>query len=191
MDDRAILQLFYRRDEAAVSAVREKYGAYCRAVALGITGDERDAEECAADTYLAVWNSVPPIRPEHLKAYTLAIARNLSLDRYQGMRARKRNSSYDLALSELEDCLASEGDAETELEARELARAVNRFLAGLSKEDRQLFVCRYYLAQPVKDIAVKLNVRSNRVSLRLFRLREKLKKYQFLLFTGVSTAFYA
>ena len=64
-----------------------------------------------------------------------------------------------------------------ELEARELARAVNRFLAGLSKEDRQLFVCRYYLAQPVKDIAVKLNVRSNRVSLRLFRLREKLKKY--------------
>ena len=177
MEDGRIIDLFFERSEQAVRELEAKYGRGVKALALNILGDVRDAEECAADTYLAVWNSVPPRRPEHLKAYTLAIARNLSLDRYQGMRARKRNSSYDLALSELEDCLASEGDAETELEARELARAVNRFLAGLSKEDRQLFVCRYYLAQPVKDIAVKLNVRSNRVSLRLFRLREKLKKY--------------
>ena len=177
MEDGRIIDLFFERSEQAVRELEAKYGRGVKALALNILGDVRDAEECAADTYLAVWNSVPPIRPEHLKAYTLAIARNLSLDRYQGIRARKRNSSYDLALSELEDCLASEGDAETELEARELARAVNRFLAGLSKEDRQLFVCRYYLAQPVKDIAVKLNVRSNRVSLRLFRLREKLKKY--------------
>lgn len=177
MEDGRIIDLFFERSEQAVRELEAKYGRGVKALALNILGDVRDAEECAADTYLAVWNSVPPRRPEHLKAYTLAIARNLSLDRYQGIRARKRNSSYDLALSELEDCLASEGDAETELEARELARAVNRFLAGLSKEDRQLFVCRYYLAQPVKDIAVKLNVRSNRVSLRLFRLREKLKKY--------------
>lgn len=177
MEDGRIIDLFFERSEQAVRELEAKYGRGVKALAMNILGDVRDAEECAADTYLAVWNSVPPRRPEHLKAYTLAIARNLSLDRYQGIRARKRNSSYDLALSELEDCLASEGDAETELEARELARAVNRFLAGLSKEDRQLFVCRYYLAQPVKDIAVKLNVRSNRVSLRLFRLREKLKKY--------------
>lgn len=172
MEDGRIIDLFFERSEQAVRELEAKYGRGVKALALNILGDVRDAEECAADTYLAVWNSVPPRRPEHLKAYTLAIARNLSLDRYQGIRARKRNSSYDLALSELEDCLASEGDAETELEARELARVVNRFLAGLSKEDRQLFVCRYYLAQPVKDIAVKLNVRSNRVSLRLFRLRE-------------------
>ena len=177
MEDGRIIDLFFERSEQAVRELEAKYGRGVKALALNILGDVRDAEECAADTYLAVWNSVPPRRPEHLKAYTLAIARNLSLDRYQGIRARKRNSSYDLALSELEDCLASEGDAETELEVMELARAVNRFLAGLSKEDRQLFVCRYYLAQPVKDIAVKLNVRSNRVSLRLFRLREKLKKY--------------
>ena len=116
-------------------------------------------------------------RPEHLKAYTLAIARNLSLGRYHGSRAQKRNGSYDLALSELEGCLAANGDAQTELEARELAEALNRFLAGLSKEDRQLFVCRYYLAQPVKDIAARLKLKSGRVSLRLFRIREKLKNY--------------
>ena len=177
MEDGRIIDLFFERSEQAVRELEAKYGRGVKALALNILGDVRDAEECAADTYLAVWNSVPPRRPEHLKAYTLAIARNLSLDRYQGIRARKRNSSYDLALSELEDCLASEGDAETELEARELAKAINRFLAGLSREDRQLFVCRYYLAEPVKDIAARLNVKSGRVSLRLFRIREKLKNY--------------
>ena len=120
MEDGRIIDLFFERSEQAVRELEAKYGRGVKALALNILGDVRDAEECAADTYLAVWNSVPPRRPEHLKAYTLAIARNLSLDRYQGIRARKRNSSYDLALSELEDCLASEGDAETELEALEL-----------------------------------------------------------------------
>ena len=175
MEDGRIIDLFFERSEQAVSELERKYGRAVKALSLNILGDVRDAEECAADTYLAVWNSVPPRRPEHLKAYTLAIARNLSLDRYHGSRVQKRNGSYDLALSELEGCLAAAGDAQTELEARELAEALNRFLSGLSKEDRQLFVCRYYLAQPVKDIAARLKVKSSGVSLRLFRIREKLK----------------
>lgn len=177
MEDSRIIDLFFERSEQAVHELELKYGRAVRKLSLNILGDARDAEECAADTYMAVWNSIPPQRPEHLKAYTLAIARNLSLDRYHANSARKRNGSYDLALSELEGCLAAAGDAQTELEARELAKAINRFLAGLSKEDRQLFVCRYYLAQPVKDIAARLNVKGGRVSLRLFRIREKLKNY--------------
>lgn len=177
MEDSRIIDLFFERSEQAVHELELKYGRAVRKLSLNILGDARDAEECAADTYMAVWNSIPPQRPEHLKAYTLAIARNLSLDRYHANSARKRNGSYDLALSELEGCLAAAGDAQAELEARELAKAINRFLAGLSKEDRQLFVCRYYLAEPVKDIAARLNVKSGRVSLRLFRIREKLKNY--------------
>ena len=177
MEDSRIIDLFFERSEQAVHELELKYGRAVRKLSLNILGDARDAEECAADTYMAVWNSIPPQRPEHLKAYTLAIARNLSLDRYHANSARKRNGSYDLALSELEGCLAAAGDAQTELEARELAKAINRFLAGLSKEDRQLFVCRYYLAEPVKDIAARLNVKGGRVSLRLFRIREKLKNY--------------
>lgn len=177
MEDSRIIGLFFERSEQAVHELELKYGRAVRKLSLNILGDVRDAEECAADTYLAVWNSVPPKRPERLNAYTLAIARNLSLDRYHANSAKKRNGSYDLALSELEGCLAAAGDAQTELEARELAEAMNRFLSGLSREDRQLFVCRYYLAEPVKDIAARLKIKSGRVSLRLFRIREKLKNY--------------
>ena len=96
MEDSRIIDLFFERSEQAVSELGRKYGKAVKALSLNILGDVRDAEECAADTYLAVWNSVPPKRPEHLKAYTLAIARNLSLDRYHGSRVQKRNGSYDL-----------------------------------------------------------------------------------------------
>lgn len=177
MEDSSIVALFFERSEQAIHELKAKYGRAVNALSMNILGDARDAEECAADTYLAVWNSVPPKMPEHLKAYTLAIARNLSLDRFHSNSAQKRNSSYDLTLSELEGCLAAGDGPESELEARELAETINSFLAGLSREDRQLFVCRYYLADSIKDISAKLKLRSGPVSLRLFRIREKLKKY--------------
>ena len=89
MEDSRIIDLFFERSEQAVHELELKYGRAVRKLSLNILGDVRDAEECAADTYLAVWDSVPPKEPEHLKAYTLAIARNLSLDRYHANSARK------------------------------------------------------------------------------------------------------
>ena len=177
MDDSGIIALFFERSEQAIAELRKKYDRAVQAVALNILGNEADAEECASDTYLGVWNTVPPKIPDSLKAYTLGLARKISLSRYHVNTAKKRNSFYDTALDELESCLAAPGGPEQELEARELAAAINRFLAGLPREDRQMFVCRYYLAEPVSGIAAKLGLKSGRVSMRLFRIREKLRKF--------------
>ena len=84
MDDRVIIQLFRQRDEAAISAVREKYGAYCRAVALGITGDEQDAEECVSEALYRLWDSIPPAEPESLRAFAGRIVRNISINLLRG-----------------------------------------------------------------------------------------------------------
>ena len=177
MEDSRIIALLFERSEQALSALGRKYGPAVMALAGNILGNRLDAEECADDTWLGVWNTVPPQYPEHLKAYTLAITRNLALSRYHANTAQKRNSFYDAALDELADCLAAPTDVEAELEAKELAAAINRFLATLPKADRQMFLCRYYLADPVFLIAAKLGMKSGQVSLRLFRLREKLRKF--------------
>lgn len=177
MEDGRIIELFFERSEQAIYELSSKYGQAVKGLAGNILGNSLDAEECANDTYLGVWNRVPPTRPEHLRAFTLGIARNIALNRYHTNTAQKRNSFYDVALDELEGCLASGRDAGAELEAKELAAAVNRFLATLPREDRQMFVCRYYLAEPVYLIAAKLGLESRRVSLRLFRTREKLRKF--------------
>ena len=177
MEDSRIIALLFERSEQALSALGRKYGPAVMALAGNILGNRLDAEECADDTWLGVWNTVPPQYPEHLKAYTLAITRNLALSRYHANTAQKRNSFYDAALDELADCLAAPTDVEAEVEAKELAAAINRFLATRPKADRQMFLCRYYLADPVFLIAAKLGMKSGQVSLRLFRLREKLRKF--------------
>lgn len=144
MEDERIVELLFARSEEAVRALTEKYGARCRKLAENILGNARDAEECVNDAYLGVWNSVPPKRPESLSAYLLGTVRNLSVARYHANRAKKRNSFYDAAIHELEECIPSGNGVEDLVLAGELAGLLNRFLETLKREDRILFVRRYW-----------------------------------------------
>lgn len=177
MDDKFIIELFLERSEQAVEKLSKKYGSAVRKTARNILSDARDAEECVSDTFLSIWNSIPPQIPENLGAYVVGTARNTAIRRYRSNTAQKRNSFYDTALDELSGCLAAAETAESRLEAAELARAIDSFLAGLSREDRMMFLCRHYMGWPLADIAKKLCMGEKLVSLRLFRIREKLKKH--------------
>ena len=177
MEDCAIIDLFFERSEQAIAELDKKYGGAVRKTAANILQDRQDAEECANDAYLGVWNSIPPHRPSPLAAYVCRIARNLAVSRLRRRTAAKRNDSFDLVLDELESSIPSGMDVEAELEARELSEAIGRFLAALPYQDRYPFVRRYWFADPVKDIAAVTGLREGRVSLRLFRLREKLRKH--------------
>ena len=175
MEDSEIISLFFARSEQAVAELDRQYGAAVKKTASNILPDRLDAEECVNDTYLRVWNSIPPQRPNPLVSFVCKIARNLALDRYRSSRAEKRNGSLDLVLDEIEECIPSSMSVETELEAKELTAAINRFLAALPSEDRLLFVRRYWYGDPVSDLAAQTNSSANRISVRLFRLREKLR----------------
>ena len=153
MEDSEIISLFFARSEQAVAELDRQYGAAVKKTAANILPDRLDAEECVNDTYLRVWNSIPPQRPNPLVSFVCKIARNLALDRYRSSRAEKRNGSLDLVLEEMEDCIPSTMNVETELEAKELTAAINRFLAALPREDRLLFVRRYWYADSVRDLA--------------------------------------
>lgn len=177
MDDRGIIDLFFERSEEAITQLDRRYGAACRAMAKNILGSEADAEECVSDAYLAVWNAIPPQRPDHLGAWLFRVVRNLSASRYRSNTAARRNSFYDAALSELADVLAAPEGPEDTLAARELARHIDRFLSDLSEDDRAMFVRRYFYGDAVGSVAKALGVSENRVSVRLHRLRKKLRAY--------------
>ena len=175
MEDSKIISLFFERSEQAIEELDRKHGPAVKRTAANILRDRLDVEECVNDTYLKVWNSIPPQTPDPLASYVCRIAHNLAIDRYHANAAQKRNSSYDLALEELEECIPSGMRVETELDAKELGAAINRFLGTLSREDRFLFVRRYWYADSVKELAAETGRSSNRISVRLFRLREKLR----------------
>lgn len=176
LEDSTIIGLFFARSERALEELERKYGHAVTKTARNILGDPLDVEECVNDTYLGCWNSIPPQCPDPLVSYVCKIARNFAVNRYHANRAAKRNGAYDLILDELAESIPAAADVETETEAKELTAAIDRFLAGLRREDRVLFVRRYFYADSVAELAAERGESANRVSVRLFRLRGKLKK---------------
>ena len=182
MDDSKIIELFYERSEQAIVELSKKYGATCHKIAFNILKNDSDAEECVNDAYLGVWNTIPPQNPKPLLAYICRIVRNISVNRYRKNTAKKRNSYYDVALDELENCLPM-SEEDDPISASELSQLLDDFLDGLDKTNRIMFVRRYWFSDSVSDIASRLGMKDHTVVVRLSRTREKLRQY--LLKKGV------
>ena len=176
LEDSEIISLFFERSEQAIEELDKKHGAAVRKTAANILRNRQDAEETVNDTYLGCWNSIPPHRPDPLVSFVCRIARNLAVSRLRSETALRRNGEFDLVLDELEEFIPSRIDVEAEYEVKELVKAIDRFLSGLDYDDRYMFIRRYWYADPVKDIAEAMHIHENRISVRLFRLRSKLRK---------------
>ena len=174
MEDGKILDLLWARAESAIEALAEKFGPRLHRTAMNILGNTQDAQECVNDTYLALWNAIPPRRPEPLAGFVHRVGRNTALKRLRRDTARKRSSAYDLSLEELADCIPG-GNLEEVWDAKALGQAIDRFLDTVSRENRAVFLRRYWFGDTVKDIAQSMGMTENVISVRLNRLRAKLK----------------
>jgi len=184
MKDDEIVELYFARSESAIAETDRKYGPSSRGISMNILGNRQDAEECVNDAYLAVWNSVPPQRPDPFSAYLFRIVRNRSISRFHSNTAGKRNTHYDVALEELEGCIPSNTTVERELERKELTALLDRFLALQDRKTRIMFLRRYWFGDSVAVIAAHFSMRPNAVSVHLLRTRAKLRA--FLLKEGYS-----
>lgn len=177
MTDERIIELFFARSERGIEELDTKYGATCHRVAQNILGNKEDAEECVNDAYLGVWNSIPPKKPSLLSAFLFKILRNLSITRYHANTAQKRNSFYDIALDELGETISTEESVEKECSQKELTNAIEGFLDTLTRENRVIFVRRYWFSESYTEIAKRTGLTEKNISVRLTRIREKMKEY--------------
>ena len=177
MNDQDIIKLYWTRSEQAIAVPAEKYGKYCYSIAFQILNDHEDAMECVNDTYLRAWNSMPPNRPDSLSAYLGKITRNLARNRYKLERTKKRGGSQTaLALEELEMCIAGGGDPADSMEMQALGGLINSFLFDQTERNRNIFLRRYWMLSPIKDIADFYGISESKVKSILFRMRKKLAK---------------
>lgn len=176
MNDHKIIALFLRRSDSAVDALAQAYGKQLYRIALNMLGSVRDAQECVNDTYLAIWNAIPPAQPQPLCAYVYRTCRNIAAKRLRADHARKRDTSFDLSLDELAGCIGND-DLLHAVSAKELGNAIDAFLNTLSKENRVIFLRRYWFGDTVRAIAAHTQLTENTVSVRLSRMRGKLKDY--------------
>lgn len=179
MEDKKIVELFWQRDEKAISLTAEKYGRYCNTIANNILHNAYDAEECVNDTYIAAWNSMPDNRPERLGHYLAKMTRWLALNRLDKMRSQKRGggSPEDVPFDDLVDYVSSDASTEKRIELKEMCSAINLFLSGLNPVERQVFLARYWFAAPIAEISEKFGFTESKVKSQLMRTRNKLRKY--------------
>ncbi len=176
MEDAAIVEQYFRREESALQVTQEKYSAYCRAIAWGVLRDEGSSEECVNDALLKAWNSIPPNRPRSLRAYLGALCRNAALSRYREAHAERRGGSQiPLALEELQESIPGSGGNLAERAA--LGAVLSDFLRALPERERYLFLRRYWYLDSIPELAEQLSMQPGAVRTQLHRTRRKLKAH--------------
>lgn len=176
MEDKTILQLLWQRAERALSALAEKYGKSLHRLAMNILNSRQDAEETVNDTYLSLWHAIPPAKPDPLSGYVYRVGRNTALKRLRENTALKRCSRYDVSLDELAGTLSG-STLEEEYDAVLLGQCIDRFLDTLSRQNRRIFLRRYWFGDSIEDLAKEESLTPNSLSVRLLRLRRQLKDY--------------
>lgn len=176
MQDKNIVELFFERNEEAISETDKAYGKYCYAIIANVLKNSEDIKECINDTYHELWNSIPPANPDCFKAYLGRIARNTALNKLSYNKAYKRNGEFDILLSELADC-ADCYNIENEIQAREVIHKISAFLHKEKEETRNIFIRRYWYGDSISNIATQFTLSESKVKSTLFRTRNKLKSY--------------
>lgn len=172
MEDSQIIRLFFQRSEAALAVLQDQFGGLCRSVISHVLTDPRDVEECISDTYLRIWNSIPPETPARLSSYLARVARNAALDRHDYNTAQMRNSAMTLAYEELECYLPSN---EESLDEKVFSQFINKFLRAQPKDARIFFVRRYWYGESIREIADACRCSEEKIKSSLFRTRNKLR----------------
>ncbi|MBO5373420.1 MAG: sigma-70 family RNA polymerase sigma factor [Lachnospiraceae bacterium] len=177
MKDNEIIDLYWNRDEQAITESQNAYGAYCFSIADNILRDYEDAEECVNDTWFRTWNLIPPQKPTYLALFLGKITRNLSFDRWRKKHAKKRiKGEMQTVLDELAECIPSALDVEQEIMTKELGSIINRFLGTLKERDREIFLRRYFYVESVSVIAMHYDFKESYVLVILSRVRKNLEK---------------
>ena len=177
MDDNRIIELLFERAENALDEVSHKYSRLYKGIIREVLSDECDVEECENDVLMAVWNTIPPNRPDSLSSYICKIARRIGINRFKYNTRQKRNTGYIVMLSELDDCLPADEPIDDGDERSELIRSIlSDFIRSLDPETEILFVRRYMYLESVTDLAKRFELDENRISVKLYRARKKLKK---------------
>lgn len=176
MDDLRIIELYFERDEQAIKETDVKYGKLCHSIAYNILKNHEDSDECVNDTYVGVWNAIPPTRPNNFMSFVCKIARNLSLKRLEFMKRGKRSADVLLSLNELETILPDERYA-PDVGDEEVGKLISTFLRSQKEDVRKVFIRKYYFFDSIGDIAERYGFTESKVKNMLFYTRNKLKDY--------------
>ena len=176
MEDAKIIDLYFARNEDAICQTDAAYGRKLFSLADRILQNVQDSEESVSDTYIKVWETIPPTRPTYFYAYLAKICRHFALGKLDWRAAAKRKAEIVSLTDEMALCIPDQRK-EAEMSAKEIGRALNGFLEDLSQESRVIFLRRYWFCDSIAQIAERYGISESKVKMRLHRTRIQLADY--------------
>lgn len=170
-----IIEMLQRRDEQALEMLRARYGAYCRTIIWNLLQNEQETEEALNDVWMQIWNSIPPAQPQNLQTYLAKAARNTAINYIKRSSASKRKGAV-LAIEELAGCIP-DPEWESRLRSEDLRMMLGSFVRTLRREERQMFLQRYWFGETVAEVAAAFHCSESRVASILYRLRKRLRRH--------------
>lgn len=166
-----IIERLERRDESAIELLRAYYGDYCYRIIYNQLCSHEETEEALNDVWLKIWNSIPPARPTHLRAYIAKAARNTAID-YIKRNSAERRYGITTLLDEIAEVVpdASKSDGF-------LKDTLNHFVRSLRSEEQCIFLRRYWYGASIEELADELGCSRTRIANILHRTRKKLRKH--------------
>lgn len=177
LEDEAIIDLYWDRNENAIAETSSKYGKLCFFISKNILSSSEDSEEVVNDTYFALWNAIPPKRPNRFSVFVSRVTRNLALKKFEYNSAAKRNPEAVCSLDELSDCISGKVSVETELENRRVEHLIDTFLWRQSEEKRHTFIRRYWYFESLQSISIRTGFSESKIKSMLFQMRKSLREY--------------
>lgn len=175
MEDSKIVDLYWARNEAAISESDKKYGRMLSSLSYSLLSSREDAEECVNDTYIDAWNSMPTARPDYLGAFLSKIVRRISIDCFR-RRHTERRGGIDNLCAELTECIPDGEEEWLGSDSERIKEIINIFLYSCDREKRAMFILRYFYSKSIEEVALKVGSGESRVKTALHRMRLELRK---------------
>lgn len=174
MKDERIIELFFARNEDALRETELKYRNLCHYVASNFLASKEDREETLNDSLLALWNSIPPERPDNLPAYLSEVVRRLSINKSRANNAWKRGKNVQIVGEEFLSMIEDGTDLAAQFDAKRAGGLISAFLRASSKSDRKIFIMRYWLDMSIEQISSQTGFGESKIKVTLHRMRKKL-----------------
>ena len=175
LHDEDIIEMYFDRDERAISETDKKYGAYLCTLGMNILDNRQDTEECVNDTYIKTWESIPPNHPKIFKAFLSKIMRNISLDKLSYYKAQRRVPQNVIdSLSDYANISAPTDDEN--YESYLIGKVINKYLKKASDRKVYIFMSKYFFFMKSADIAKKLSCSRSSIERELSQIRDELQK---------------
>ena len=166
-DIELIREVLHDSNARAFETLMKRYTSQVYGASLRLMKDEENAQEVTQMAFIQAYRQLESWRGENFGAWVTIIANHIALRMLEKEKRRQTDP--------LDDNVDTPDEGYDEQKEQRL-QSLEAAIAELPEADRQIIQWHYYEDIPLQTVAQRLGQTENNIKVRIFRIRERLKK---------------